>query len=89
MEEIKDIFRKLGDKVIKKMNEENERNEDSSWLTHDKINDQLKSIARCEYELDLLLSKTDEVGGFGSYYPKKCLEHLKLMRDILEMELKE
>ena len=89
MEDSKGLIAKIVLRVEKSLREELEKNEDSSYLTPEKIKDQLHAIARCEYELDLLLSKTDDAGGFGSFYPKKSLEHLKLMRAILETELKE
>lgn len=48
----------------------------------------LTSISRCELELDILLTQTEQIGGFGSSYPRNCLESMKLFRTILEMELK-
>lgn len=71
-------------------NDEKERhvkNIDNSKLNKEYNLELLRVISRVEFELDMLLTLTDEIGGFGSYYPKNCLEYLKTFRVILNMEL--
>ena len=87
-EDIKNHFMDLAARVRKDMEDEAIRDMDKSRLNQAYIQSMLRTIGHAEFELDVLLTYTEEVGGFGSSYPKKCLECLKLFRTILEMELK-
>lgn len=88
-EDVKEFFVKLSEKFMKNMQDEFIRNLDSLKLSKEYGKSMLRSIERCVLHLDLLLQFTEEVGGFGSYYPKKCLDLLKTFKTILEMELNE
>lgn len=48
----------------------------------------LALISRCLYHIDLLLTETEKLNGFASQYPKECLEKLKRMQIIFELEIK-
>ena len=52
------------------------------------INEIINNISRCEYFLDLILTQTDSISAFGSFYPLECLEKLKIMKTILELEIR-
>jgi galactose-1-phosphate uridylyltransferase len=78
----------LASKVMQEWQDECIRDVDTSQLNVQEIKRMITSISRCEFELDILLTLTEEIGGFGSSYPRKCLESLKLFKTILEMELK-
>lgn len=84
-----DMFRSIGEKVLKEMKDDQIRNSDNSILSNKAIQETLSTIEKCEYFLDILLTKTEEVGGFGSFYPKECQKHLKTMKTILEFEIKQ
>lgn len=77
----------LIEEAINKWQDEYIRNMDSSKLTKDKASHQLYIISHAQVILDILLTQTEELGGFGSFYPKKCLELLKTMQTILQMEI--
>lgn len=64
------------------------KNTNNSLVKRQSALTMLESIIKLQLYLDILLKQTEEVGGFGSYYPKKCIESLKTLKTILEMELK-
>jgi hypothetical protein len=86
-EDLMGYMYKIAGKVMREMEDEAIRDCDGSRLNGKHICMMIRCISRAESELDVLLTLTEEIGGFGSSYPKKCLESLKLMRTILEMEL--
>ncbi len=82
---------KLSELTSKTMNElqaEAVRDSDSSKITREHTERMFDAIIQCEYHMEDLLDLTEEIGGFGSSYPKRCMDSLKLFRCILEMELK-
>lgn len=83
---VMNMFRSIGEKVLKEMKEDQIRNADNSRLTNKAIQETLITIEKCEYFLDILLTQTEEIGGFGSFYPKECQKNLKTMKFILEAE---
>ena len=56
-------------------------------MNDEHTNRMLSAIRECEWHLKPLMDLTEEIGGFGSVYPERCLEELKTFRTILEMEL--
>jgi hypothetical protein len=52
------------------------------------INAILNNISKCEHFLDLIMTQTESLDGFCFYYPADCMDRLKIMKTILEMELK-
>lgn len=87
--DITEYIRTISNNVLRNMEDEFIKNVDGSRLTKQHAIDQLEVISRAESWLDVLLSQTEEIGGFGSFYPKKCLDLLKTMRTILQMEVDE
>lgn len=57
-----------------------------SQLSAQEISRIITSISRCELELDILVDQADQAGSAGSLYPRRCLQCLKLFREILEIE---
>ena len=88
MDKIQAHLSELTKNAMKTLKEEPIRNMDKSRLTTDHTLRMLQGIFRCGVELNLLLELTEEAGGFGSAYPKKCLDSLGLFRLILEAELR-
>jgi|GEM_PF-1814677 len=88
MSEIKDHLMKIAESAFKKIEDDLIRDIDGSLLDREHNLNMLEVISKCELWIDVLLTQTEEVNGFGSSYPKRCLELLKTFRVILEMELK-
>ncbi len=84
--EVIDSLNKIGNIALEKMKQDKKNNSDSSSLTYKAIHETLKTIEKCEYFLDILLTQTEEVGGFCSFYPKECQKYLETMKTILEIE---
>ena len=78
---------RIAAKVMDEMEEACIRDRDASQVDKKYVLGAIRVISKIELLLDVLLISTQNVGGFGSSYPTKCLEHMKTMRTILEMEL--
>jgi hypothetical protein len=87
-EDTKNYFIELSNKILRELQDECIRDIDGSRLDKEHSLRILEVISKCELWLDVLLTQTEEIGGFGSSYPKKCLDSLKLFRTILDMEIK-
>ena len=77
----------IATKAMIKIEDEYIRDIDGSKMNDEHTERMISAIRECEWHLKPLLELTEEIGGFGSSYPKKCLESMKLFRKILEMEL--
>ena len=88
MDDIKKYMHEIMQKAIKNHSDNVKRNKDTTSLNKDSINEMLSVIAVCESQLDVLTTLCDRLGGFGSFYPISCLDHLNTQRAILEMELR-
>jgi len=77
----------MANKVIRKIEDDLIRDVDGSKMNEEHANRMINAIRECECHLKSLLELTEEVGGFGSSYPKQCLESLKIFRTILSWNL--
>lgn len=80
-------IKELVEKSIKEIQEEKRRNNDNSMVDKKLCESIIYLIGLVEYDLEKLLSYTNEMGGFASLYPKDSLKLMKIFRTILEMEM--
>lgn len=85
--DIHSVLSEMMTKVINKWQDDCWRNIDGSNLTKEKAIRMIQLINHINHYLGVLLIHTEEIGGFGSLYPQKCLELMKTMHTILQMEI--
>jgi len=85
--DFKTHLRDLAKSSLVQFQDELIRNMDRTHLTKEHALNQLEVIGKLEVLLDVLLTQNQEIGGFGSYYTKKCLEQLGVLKMALQMEI--